>query len=156
GVVGLHAAILLAPAVEGLLADGQLLADLADGQAANQFDLGGAQLGDDLLGRVPRHRSSPRPQGPSETLIPPGPVSGEQVTITYTYNAHVVGQRTPVDGYCFLRFIRRLGEVRDGRGFFVDLHHPERYDFEIVKVDTTTVRKYFPNKSALSGKQDQV
>src|SRR5262249_43953603 len=56
GVVGLHAAVLSAPAVERLLADGQLLADLADGQAGGQIDLRGAELGDDLLRGMFRHR----------------------------------------------------------------------------------------------------
>src|SRR5262249_45310099 len=82
GVVGLHAAVLLAPAVEGGLADGQLLADLSDRQARGQAGLGGAELEDDLLRRVLLHQSSPRPQGPSETLIPPGPVFGEHTSRT--------------------------------------------------------------------------
>jgi hypothetical protein len=64
GVVGLHAAVLGAPTVERLLADGQLLAHLADGQAGGQIDLRGTQLGDDLLRGVLRHRRLLGLQGP--------------------------------------------------------------------------------------------
>src|SRR5262249_5765402 len=79
GVVGFPAAVRRAPAVESLRAEGQLRADRADGQAGGPLDLGGAQLGEDLRRRVLRQQSSARPQGPLETLIPPGPVFGEQV-----------------------------------------------------------------------------
>src|SRR5262249_47222456 len=65
GLVGLHAAVLVAPAVQGRLADGQPLADLGDGQPLGQVGVGLAQLGDDLFRRVPLHRSSPLPlRGP--------------------------------------------------------------------------------------------
>jgi hypothetical protein len=58
------AAVLVTPAVERLLADPQALADLGDVQALGQVGLGLAQLGDDLLGRVSLHGSSPGPAGP--------------------------------------------------------------------------------------------
>src|SRR5262249_17705820 len=64
GLVGLEAAVLVTPAVEGLLADPQALADLGDGQTLRQVGFGLAQLGDDLLGRVSLHGSSPGPAGP--------------------------------------------------------------------------------------------
>src|SRR5438034_1291571 len=47
GRVGLHAAVLFAPAVEGGLADGELLADLADGGPAIELGIGFTQLADD-------------------------------------------------------------------------------------------------------------
>jgi hypothetical protein len=63
GVVLLEAAVLVAPAVEGLLADAELLADLADGQALGEVGLGLAQLGDDLLRAMSLLRTSPAPTG---------------------------------------------------------------------------------------------
>jgi hypothetical protein len=64
GLVGLQAAVLVPPAVEGLLADAEALADLGDGQALGQVGLGLAQLGDDFLSRVSLPDSSPGPAGP--------------------------------------------------------------------------------------------
>src|SRR5262249_49995674 len=59
--VGLEAAILGAPAMQGLLADAELLADLGDAQALPQVGLGLAQLNDDLFRRMSLHQSSPSP-----------------------------------------------------------------------------------------------
>src|SRR5579875_83497 len=56
-------AILVAPAVQGLFADGQALADLGDGQALGEVSFGLPQLGDDLFSRVSFHGSSPGPTG---------------------------------------------------------------------------------------------
>ena len=64
GFVGLESAILVAPAVEGRLADGEALADLGDGQALGQVSLGLAQLGDNLFGAVSFQGLSPGPAGP--------------------------------------------------------------------------------------------
>jgi hypothetical protein len=61
GLVGLEAAVLVAPAVEGLLADAELLADLDGGQALGQVGFGLAGLGDHLLGGLTPHGSSPLP-----------------------------------------------------------------------------------------------
>jgi hypothetical protein len=52
GLVELHPAVLLAPAVVGLLGDRQVLADLGQRGALGRLDLGLAELGDDRLGRV--------------------------------------------------------------------------------------------------------
>jgi hypothetical protein len=59
GLVGLESAVLVAPAMQGFLADGQALADLGDGQALGEVGLGLSQLGDDLFSRVSFHASSP-------------------------------------------------------------------------------------------------
>src|SRR5579885_2351747 len=64
GLVGLEAAVLVAPAVQGLLAGAEALADLGDAQALGQVGLGLAQLGDDFFSRVPLHGSFPGPAGP--------------------------------------------------------------------------------------------
>jgi hypothetical protein len=63
GVVGLHAAVLVAPAVECRLGDPQLLADGRDRLAGGQFGVGLPELVNDLLGGVtlPSHRESPPP-----------------------------------------------------------------------------------------------
>jgi hypothetical protein len=53
GVVGLHAAVLGAPAMIGRLADLQVLADLGDLLAFGQQPVGLTELADDLLGGVP-------------------------------------------------------------------------------------------------------
>src|SRR5262249_28674895 len=57
---GLHAAVLLAPAMQRLLADAQGLANLADSSAGRQHAIRVAQLGDDLRGAMSRpfHRES--------------------------------------------------------------------------------------------------
>src|SRR5262249_4850013 len=55
GLVGLHPPILVAPAVQGRLADTELLADLGEAQALGQIGLGLAQLGDDLFRRMAPH-----------------------------------------------------------------------------------------------------
>ena len=52
GRVGLHAAVLLTPAMERRLADAQLLAHLADGGPAVELGIGLTQLADDLFGGV--------------------------------------------------------------------------------------------------------
>ena len=63
GFAGLHAAVLVPPAVEGGFADLQLLADLADRGARPQHRVRLTQLGDDLLRRVSGslHREPPPP-----------------------------------------------------------------------------------------------
>src|SRR5262249_40626805 len=96
GLVGLEATVLVAPAVQRLLADAEALADLGDGQALGQVGLGLAEFGDDLLRRVSLHRSSPHPHGVSVTLIAHGPVFGEQTT--WVQFSHV-GTRLPLLGY---------------------------------------------------------
>src|SRR5205823_7246602 len=60
GVVGLHPAVLVAPAVIRVLADLQGLGDLGDRLALAEHPVRLAQLADDLLGRVPAslHRES--------------------------------------------------------------------------------------------------
>src|SRR5206468_958729 len=45
-------------------ADTEALADLGDAQALGEVGFGLAQLGDDFLGRVSLHGSSPGPAGP--------------------------------------------------------------------------------------------
>jgi len=52
GVVGLHPAVLVAPAMEGDLGDLQGLRDLGDRLALGEHQLGLAQLADDLIGGV--------------------------------------------------------------------------------------------------------
>src|SRR5262249_35586690 len=64
GLVLLEAAVLVAPAVQGLLANAEALADLGDVQPLRQVSLGLAQLGDDFFSRVSLHESSPGPEGP--------------------------------------------------------------------------------------------
>src|SRR5262249_23126409 len=64
GLVLLEAAVLVAPAVEGLLADAKALADLGEAGPLGQVGLGLAQLDDDLFSRVSLHDSSPGPAGP--------------------------------------------------------------------------------------------
>src|SRR5262249_10700512 len=64
GLVGLEAAVLVPPPVQGLLAHAEALADLGEAQALGQVGLGLAQLGDDLFRRVSLHDSSPGPAGP--------------------------------------------------------------------------------------------
>src|SRR5207244_11543060 len=53
GVVGLHPAVLVAPAVIRVLADLQGLGDLGDRLALAEHPVRLAQLADDLLGRLP-------------------------------------------------------------------------------------------------------
>src|SRR5262249_12590755 len=68
GVIALEAAVALLPAVVGRLADGELLADLGEGQAVGQVGLGLPKLVDDLLRGVSLpHESSPGPRRASET-----------------------------------------------------------------------------------------
>jgi hypothetical protein len=52
GIVLLGAAVLVAPAVQGQLADAGILADLGNAEPLGQFGLSLAQLGDDLLSSV--------------------------------------------------------------------------------------------------------
>ena len=54
GVVGLHAAVLVAPAVPGRLGDLEVPGHLLDGLALAEELLALGQLADDLLGRVSR------------------------------------------------------------------------------------------------------
>src|SRR5690606_22324617 len=61
GGFGLHPAVLVAPAVEGLLADAKPLADLSDRLPRVQLSLGFAKLADDLFRcmSLALHRESP-------------------------------------------------------------------------------------------------
>jgi len=52
GVVGLHTAVLVAPAVKGVLGDLQGLGDLGNALALAEQQLGLAELADDLVGGV--------------------------------------------------------------------------------------------------------
>jgi hypothetical protein len=53
GIVGLHHAVLLAPAVESRFGRAQPLAGLGEGRAAAQQRVGLTQLGDDVFRAVP-------------------------------------------------------------------------------------------------------
>ena len=98
GLVLLEAAVPVAPAVQGRLADAEALADLGPAQALGEVGLGLAQLGDDLLSWVSLPDSSPGPAGPQR--------------LSYHLD-QVLGSRPPRR-----RFLRRrscifLGEVAD-------------------------------------------
>src|SRR5262245_33396625 len=69
GLLSLHAAVLVAPTLEGRLADPQGLADLADRSASRQHPIRVAQLRDDLRRTVsrPLHRESSWPSWPSDS-----------------------------------------------------------------------------------------
>src|SRR5262249_28887791 len=70
------------PAVVGLLADAELLADLGQGQAGGEVGLGLPEFADDLLRGVSfPHDRLLAPEGASETLITHGPVSGEHTNL---------------------------------------------------------------------------
>jgi FADH2 O2-dependent halogenase len=60
----LEAAVLVTPAMQGLLADAEALADLGEAEPLGQVGFGLPQLGDDFFGRVSLHDSSPGPAGP--------------------------------------------------------------------------------------------
>jgi transposase-like protein len=66
GSHGLMVELVRAPAVGGLLGDGQVLADVADGHPFGQLDVGLAELGDNLFGRV----TLPLRQGASPSRCP--------------------------------------------------------------------------------------
>ncbi len=61
GVTSLHPAVLIPPAMEGLLADAELLDDLADRRARGQHGVGVTKFADDLFRCVSFsfHRESP-------------------------------------------------------------------------------------------------
>jgi hypothetical protein len=67
--IGIEAAVLVAPAVERLLADGEALADLGDGQALGQVGLGLAQFRDNLFCRGVASCFFSCPRRASETLL---------------------------------------------------------------------------------------
>src|SRR5581483_8747401 len=64
-VVGLQAAVLKSPARVGRLGDAELLTHVGDRGAGRKFEVGLAQLADDLFGRMtlPLHRESSCPSG---------------------------------------------------------------------------------------------
>jgi hypothetical protein len=69
--------------VEGGLADGQLLADLADGRPTVEIAIGPPQLGDDLFRECASclsRRVLSAPKGRLETLISDGTIFGEQTS----------------------------------------------------------------------------
>ncbi len=82
GVVGLHAAELVAPPVVGLLGDLEVAGHLGEVLAFPEYPVGFAELADDLLGCVSSsgHRDDPpfaHHRG-QRALITGGPISGGQ------------------------------------------------------------------------------
>ena len=73
GLLGLHPSVLLSPAVVGRLGHLDHTTDLDDGLALGDKMLGGLELANDLLGRVPEalHSQVPGPVWPAEDFHSP-------------------------------------------------------------------------------------